>query len=278
MRTLVAALAVVAAGCVVPATEIGPNSIVDTLPPAADLLRLDAHGCNEAGAVTMNPTLGFNDGILPEPWVPADTTQYSGIPLSPGMVGVYHAAYECHMWEANGDVANHPSGGFVGILVEPPPFEGVEPVDNNILVATFATRDREIHRVLEDAGLYVYNAMGMVSGPPEGDLWTVQAILNTEGDGIYESDLAMQPGEPIDILRLWVIVDGKDGVLHPAKIDIENVGGTRWVGQGYFQHTLNADHPGGIANGHVGGLGFSDVERHVTFEVLGDVLEEMWDH
>lgn len=274
---IVLPLALLSAGCVGVGAPLEPSAAA---PPAASPLDLlvNAHECDEAGAITLNPTLGFNDGIVPAPFYPADTTPYAGIPLEAGMVGVYHAAYECHMWDVNGDVANHPGGGWVGILVEDPGFEGVEPVDLNILVATFATRDLEIHRVLSEAGLYVYNAMAHVNGDEIAGTWTVQAILNTEGDGIYESDLVMQPGDPIPLFRLWVILDGPDGRLHPAYFDIAQEGGTRWIGQGYFQHTLNADHPGGVANGHVGGLGFTGVQRTITFTVLPDVMEERWDH
>lgn len=242
-------------------------------------LALEAHGCSEAGGVTLNPTLGSNDGILPQPWVPADTTPYTGVSMEAGNVGVYHSAFECHEWTVNGDRSSHVSGGYVGMVVEPPPFEGVEPVDVNFLVATFVTRDANLKGVLDRAGWYSYDGLGHVNGGEVDGAWIVQAVLNTAGDGIYESDLVLQPDEDIEVVRLWFIVDGKDGILHPAYLDWIQSEGVRWTGNGYFQHTLNADHPGGVAAANVGGLGFSSVTRTARFEVLEEVvLEEMWDH
>lgn len=269
------------AGCLgSPSSDLDGLTVTLPAEPARPLLAVEAHKCSLAGGVTTNPGPPQTaDEFLPKPFQAADTSGYLGVPATGTSFGVLHSAFSCHMWTVNGQASHLAAGGFVGALVKPPPFQEVKPVDHNILVATLSTRNEVITNVLKDAGWYVYPGLGTVDEDEEGGMWWVRAVLATAGDGTYESILTMQPRGPSwDVLRFWLIVDGKDGELHPAHFDLRLKGGTTYVGPGYFSHIGGGDHFGGQAVAPVGGLGFKGFDFEVDFGVLQATVETMYDH
>lgn len=267
------------AGCIQATTpSLGnPNTLGEAA--GAHSLEIQATKCMEAGAVTTNPDLPMFGGVLPAPWEPADTSGYLGAPATGTAIGVYHAAFACDMWVVNGRHEHEPSGGFVGILVEPPPFDEVGRVDHNILVATISSRNDDVVQHFHDAGIYVYPGIGHVDADESGEPWFVRAVLATSGDGVYESILTMNAqGDVWPTLRLWFIAQGEDGKLHPAYFDMNQKKGQTFVGPGLFDHVGSGDHLFIGTAAPVGGLGFRGFDFTVTFGVLKATVEKMWDH
>lgn len=248
--------------------------------PGLPNLDVVGHECAMAGAVTLNPVPpALATDVFPAPWRPADTSGYAGLPATGTAIGVWHAAFECENWMVNGDHSHLASGGFVGALVEPPPFDEVAKVDHNFLVATVATRNEDIQNFFKAQGWYVYPGLGMLDRPEDSGTWFTRAVLATAGDGNYESDLALRPeGPAYPVLRMWIIVDGEDGQLHPAYLDVVVDGGTVYRGPGAFFHSGTGDHTGGATAAAVGGLGLADFHFALRFGVLGATVEKMWDH
>lgn len=275
------ALLVILSGCLggsTPKVIDDSASIVET----GVSLAIEGESCFMAGAVSLNPWLlgSAAAGVFPEPFAPADTSGYTGAPATGTAIGVWHAPFECEGWAVNGEHSHSTAtGGIVAALVEAPPFEEVEAVDHNFLVATLASRNDAVVEFFKDNGWYVYPGMGTLGMQKEPGTWFTRAVLSTAGDGVYESFLSLESkGASWPTLRFWLIVEGEDDRLHPARLDFLLTGGATHIGPSVFTHTGAGDHVGGVTGAPMGGLGFRDFAFTIEFEILEATMEEMWDH
>lgn len=279
-------LAVLAAGCAAPPAALddadaAPGAASATLPA----LRLEARGCLEGGGHSVHRNV---PGYLPEPWVPADViddvgeqvvhSELGGVVLGPTM-GNYHATVVCESWTLNGEERDLVLG-FVGMKVEPPPFDDGTPT-KHYLVTVVATSDPDLQALLHAAGFHATLTSGEATWMPGATLHT---LLDTADHGVYESAFATKPHKPMDAgpFRLWWQMENPDGTFSPIALDLRNSGGEHLVAeaQGWFHHLRTEDHaplPG--AGGWTAGLAYRDFDRVLTLGPRPDVkLQEAYVH
>lgn len=286
---------VVLAGCL-GATPLEPtvSGTGNAAPDDAPRLDLSGTGCAAAGGVGQNPrNPGAPDSAygVPEPFKMSDTWEYVEAPPGPiASIGNLHMGLVCETWTISGVHTHMPSVGLIALVVEPPPFEGIEPVERNFLLSTLATHDEGLTRAIDGLGFYVYPGTArLYPGAVGGDVsprffdgegaWDVTATVETAGDGIYKSGLTLrEKGATWDTLRFWIIAAGEDGLLHPVALDLRLSSGSTYIGTGTFSHLNTGKHAGDRADRYMGGVGFQmfDLSADLTW-VEGEV-SGMWDH
>jgi hypothetical protein len=284
MKALAPVLAAIAlfAGC-----TSSPSLESASLAPGADAgastVQIHAEGCTLAGAVAANPGVVADAIPLPKPFQAGDVTWYfdgqtRGDAL---LVGNYHTALVCAMGMM-GERHLHMMGmGFVGLAVKAPRIDGVEPAQHNFLLSTIATSDRDLADAIQKVGFRVYPAQVRIS-PLESDAASAaDAVIETSGDGIYESVVHWQKEHDFQTLRFWMIVEGADGQLHVAHADARmtpRAGARMFTGESFFSHTLTSKHPGGMAYDAAGSLSYVGFDLDLEIAVLPDVADGMWMH
>ena len=257
-------------------------------PPGLPALDLRGEGCREGGGHSVHPKF-LNP--LPEPWVPADVLEDVGpqlvyseipdptrpVPAEGNTIGNYHATFACDRWWLGG--VEKPAGlvlGFVGMKVEPPPFDDPGSVPTrSYLITVIGAADEELLRLLNEAGFHAVPSTGLIENLPLGHRRT---LLDTDGHGIYESLFVpkrmgeMTPGP----MRLWWQHEAAGG-FRPIALDFVNDGGVHLAAeaQGTFTHTETHDHdplPG--AYGHTAALLYEGFGRTVSWGPRPDVTLE----
>ncbi|MGQ0536214.1 MAG: hypothetical protein ACT4PT_09090 [Methanobacteriota archaeon] len=279
--------AILVSGCLGASTESAEP--LSTLPEElAKALALDASGCDVAGSIGINPLppgVTNEDVGIPAPFEWAETWEYAGVPEGPVQSpGNWHAAVVCDEWVLGPRHEHMPNFGVVGLAVKPPPFDvGLPSADRHFLVSTVATQDADLTRAVTEAGFFVYQGAGRMYGAEDGEPFAVIAIVETAGDGLYESDMLMERA-PTDFerVRFWLIVEDADGSLHPAALDMGVVEGGTYYGKGPFSHTNTGKHPPGggmtATRPYMGGLGFFDADLEFSLTKVEATLEEKWIH
>src|SRR5438552_3742129 len=67
-----------------------------------------------------------------------------------------------------------------------------------------------------------------------------EAVVETAGDGIYQSDIHLAQKHPIEPIRYWLVVDAGDGTLRLASLDLNftpRSGAAMYTGEAAFTHT-----------------------------------------
>lgn len=289
---LVAAVAF--AGC---ASSDPPSPAGDeAAPPGAgttDAL-LQATDCIEGGGHSVHPK--FPD-YLPQPWLPADVLDDTGtppltsefwshptgaVPEEGNTMGNWHVTMMCGSTTAGGGrmVADHVFG-FVGMRVEPPPFDTGPAVERHYLVTVIASNDAGLRERLHDRGFHAVDVAGHVGVQDNG---LFHNVLDTAGHGVYESYFSpIEAGEMPASYRLWFQRDNGDGTFSPVALDVQNAGGTRLRAEGFygtFTHLETEDHsplPG--AAGESPGVGYTGFDRVITFGPAPNVtMDEAYIH
>ncbi len=142
MRAVLFVLMVVLAGCASsPSSPADDPAPVQATPALETPWNLELTGCTAVSGVSVYPRAAYMASAAspPEPFVPADIRSEVGdarVASANGagwfttgneVAGHWHTAIRC----------NELSWGFVGIRIEPPPFDDV-PVENNILLAVWS--------------------------------------------------------------------------------------------------------------------------------------------
>lgn len=296
-------LALLAAGCTSTPDADDATSLAaaSTGGEPASPLGLAATGCFEGGGHSVHPIM-FNP--LPEPWVPADVLSDVGpqllysevpdpmrpIPEEGNTMGNYHATVWCEGWTLDGAPLADVLFGFVGMKVEPPPFDvGSEPATHHYLVTVIATSDDDILARLQAAGIAALKATGEQEVLPGG---TLRVRMWTDGNGDYDSIFKPQEMGPSKAarVRLWWqggyghgdhAAQGAEG-YRPIALDMVNAGGTHYTaeGQGYFSHSGTDHHaplPG--AHGQAAALMYDGFDRVFEFGPRPDItIAQAYDH
>ena len=308
---LAVALAALAfAGCLgAPAAPLDAEGDRLTLPPSGPAFpRLDLADCTEGGGHS-NYNLDLLQGLMPEPWILADVTEDIGpvtvtntVPPTPAtgpQSGIYHAAFRCGGFLLDGEEQGPLSGGYVGIRVEPPPFD-TGGAARHYLVITFSTDHAALNQLLNDAGYHVPSASVVVE--QVGPLF--HSVLDDAEHGVYEAHF--QPVEAgakwEGTLRLWLQLGAEQGhhgglaaqahdAIRPVALDLTDAGGTHLHARdasAVFSHSRTTDHDqnlGGVTvpvpavAGTTAGLGYVGFTRSLTLGPQPDYrLAEAWDH
>jgi hypothetical protein len=307
---LAGVLAVVAlAGCIAPAqpADLAPAASEPSAATPA-FPAMDLADCIEGGGHSVYD-MALLQGLMPEPWMLVDVTEDTG-PVSlgntvppmptPGPVsGIYHAAFTCASFALDGEEQGPLSGGFVGIRVEPPPFD-TGGAQRHYLVVTFATDNAQVNEAIKAAGLHVADAAVTVErlGP------LFHTVLDDVEHGVYEVHY-----EPIEAgpkwegtVRIWIQLgaghhgefqsQAHDEVIRPVALDLVDAGGVHLHARdasAVFSHTRTNDHDqdlgGGVVipvpgvAGNTAGLGYQGFQRSIRLGPNPGVgLAEAWDH
>lgn len=318
-RVLVASLAVVTvlAGCI--GTPAQPSEGPRDLAPAAAGLamapvpRMELADCIEGGGHS-NYNLGDIQPMMPEPWQLTDVTDDIGpvtitntIPPTPAtgpQSGIYHAAFRCQSFLLDGEEQGPLSGGFVGIRVEPPPFDTGPAALKHYLVVTFATDNDAVNAALGTAGLDL--GTSAVTLDTVGPFF--HSVLDEADHGVYESHFQpVEAGAKEDgIVRIWLQHGAEHHAaegdleamahdapgIHPRALDLVDTGGEHFTAQdatAVFSHTRTNDHDQDFGIGVVvpvpgvwgqtAGLGYRGFSRVLVPGPQPAVaLETAWDH
>lgn len=252
-----------------------------------------AKGCVEGGGHSVHPKL---PDYLPDPWEPQDvmddtgkpplTTEFyshpdQAIPQDGNTMGNWHVTMLCASSSLDGrDLPGHVFG-YVGMRVQPPPFDNGTPVDRHYLITVIATNDKEFRELLHHRGFHATDATGHVGLQDTG---LFHNILETADHGTYEAYFRPEPagGMPATY-RLWFQKDNGDGTFSPVALDVHNTGGSRLRAAdfyGTFTHTGTDDHaplPG--AYGESPAVAYTGFDRVVTPGPTPDVrLPEAYVH
>ena len=290
------------AGCINAAPSPGPLHEASIVPPPSDhALRLATSDCNEAGGQSTYNLAGFSD-VLPKPWRPADVRDDVGNPVvlstevntGGGLAGIYHATFLCKTYDLDGQAGSDLMMGFVGVRVEPPPFDPGG-ADKQYLVSVFTAGNEDVHHALMDMGFELHTGKGIIE--PLGAFLHQQ--LDDEMHGVYDTRFVPKDVGPAKggVTRLWLIVgsehhdhaaaaapgNGGGSFYHPIAIDMANTGGEHLVaeqGEAAFTHLRTDDHgvvPG--AAGNVAAQAWMGFDRVLTMGPMPDVmLEQTWEH
>lgn len=282
-----AALAMLA-GCLAssPAADLAPASVPDAAAPSALAVASD---CQEGGGHS-NYWRDDLQSLLPEPWVAADVADdlgrpvisSNGIPVTGEQAGIYHTTVVCEAWSFDGVAVDGPLvWGFVGIRVEPPPFDDGSATAHYLLdVLSFEPADL-LARVA-GAGVHASEGTGSLAWR-DGDV--LHTILDDVDHGHYEAVLPVkEKGAKVDgVTRLWML-HGEDGAYRPASLDLVDAGGgAHWVvatPAAAFAHTDTQDHaPLPAGTGNVAALAYTGFDRTLRLGPAPDVvLAENWAH
>ena len=297
MRVLLLLLALLA-GCATPgATEAGPEEgAPDAAAAGLAPLGLAGTSCVEGGGHSVHPA-SLNP--LPEPWLPADVLGDVGpqvvysempdpfypVPTEGQTMGNYHATMWCEGWTLDGAPRDDLFIGFVGMKVEPPPFDSGPTATHHYLVTVVATNDDEVLARLQAAGIEAMKATASREPLAQGAL---RIQMMTEKNGDYDSLFKPRPfGEMTATrVRLWWQqgYDGHGGGegahdahgegYRPLALDLVATGGEHFVaeGQGYFAHSGNEHHaplPG--AYGQAAALYYEGFDRTLEWGPRPDV-------
>lgn len=268
---------VVVSGCLAqPAPQQAPGLAPASAEAApAPAFRLEAQGCVEGGGHSAHPKW---DDYLPEPWRPADVQDdvgpvvltsewflHPGQAVSQETMGNYHATVACDAWSLDGRPLDGHVFGFVGMKVEPPPFDAGPPADRHYLVTVLATSDHGLQETLHGLGFHASMTAGVAALDATG---LFHNVLDTEDHGVYESRFpTAEMGPMVPRMRLWWQLENDDGTFSPISLDLANEGGTHLRGQanaGWFSHLRTEDHaplPG--AAGDIYGLAYQGFDRVV---------------
>ncbi|HEV8361633.1 MAG TPA: hypothetical protein VGR28_14385 [Candidatus Thermoplasmatota archaeon] len=286
--------AVALAGCLGAAPA--PQDLGATAPapvvavPADHGLRLDAQDCTEGGGYSTYNKADL-EGLLPAPWVLADVSADLGDPLvlglaegpnmGGGIAGIYHATWQCATHTMDGEDGGAILGGFVGLRVEPPPFDSGGAA-RHYFVTVLSSGDHHLLEHLEQNGFaHVGDAQGVVEwlGP------VFHQVLDDAMHGRYEVHFVAHEAGPKDdgVTRLWMLFEGDDADYHPRSLDLLDTGGVHYYaeqGNGPFTHTNTDDHaPLPAAAGNVAGLAFEGFARTVTVGPAPPVaLDQTFEH
>lgn len=249
--------------------------------------------CVEGGGHSVHPDL---PDYLPDPWEPADvmddtgrpplTTEFWGhpdqaIPEDGNTMGNWHVTMMCAASRLDGrDLPGHVFG-YVGMRVEPPPFDTGPAMERHYLVTVVASNDAGLRDLLHHRGFHATDATGHV-GEAEGGL--MHNILDTADHGVYESYWSPEPaGVMPSSYRLWFQKENKDGTFSPVALDVRNEGGARQRAQGFygtFTHLETQDHaplPG--AGGECPAVAYTGFARTIVPGPAPNVtLEEAYIH
>jgi hypothetical protein len=248
--------------------------------------------CLEGGGHSVHPEL---PDYLPEPWDPADVMEDTGkppvyteapfhpqyvVPQDGNSMGNWHVAVTCGSDAFNGrDLAEHVFG-YVGMRVEPPPFDEGPPADRHYLVTVISSNDGAVREALHHAGFHATDATGWAVVRDDG---VFHSILDTDGHGVYESYFMPMPGGDMPgRFRLWFQMENGNGTFSPVALDVENTGGERLRADPYgtFTHLETEDHaplPG--AGGESPQVAYTGFSRTMTLGPRPSVyLEEAYVH
>lgn len=297
--------ALLTAGCVdVPEADPGTTldaAIAEGAPGAP--LGLAGTSCWEGGGHSVHPIV-YNP--LPEPWMPADVIGDVGaqlvysempdpanpIPQEGTTMGNWHATVLCEGWTLDGVEKPDLLLGYVGMKVEPPPFDDAsEPASHHYLVTVIATNDDDLLARLQEAGYAAIRATAEKMVAPDG---TVRVQMFTDGNGEYDSLFRPKEMGAMEAtrIRIWYQstpdghgVHGHEpsgerpdraaGEFRPIALDLVSTGGTHIAaeGQGYFSHSGTAHHaplPG--AYGQAAAFGHVGFDRVVEWGPRPDVV------
>lgn len=293
---LTVVLALLAAGCVTPSG--GPLGPASTAAPS-DLSgpAIEAKGCVQAGGHSSWDSTGEDENagerMLPAPWIMADVSGDLDHPKlvstlvpfpsigSGRMAGNYHASIVCESYVLDGKAADGPLRlGFVGIKVEPPPFD-VPTADGSSIVAEYlsvlwSVNDEALLDRYVDAGIHATKGATILADP-EGPF--LHTLLDDADHGVYESYIRYREvGEkPAGVVRVWLLPmhPAEDGKYHPIPIDMLDTPARHLTSDGFgtFSHMRTDDHNNdtGLATlplpgvaGAIQGLAYEGFDRTIT--------------
>lgn len=286
--------------------EPGPSLVA--VDPGLPPLGLAGASCMEGGGHSVHPKSFWSSGaadVVPAPWVPADVLEDVGpqltfselpdparpVPSEGNTMGNYHATMWCDAWTLDGDPADDDVFfGFVGMRVEPPPFDDPSvPATHHYVVTVVATNDDVVLERLRAAGIHAFGATATKAETPGGAL---RIQMRTEGNGDYDSLFVPEAYGEMHAkrVRLWWQSEPEgeaghaghgagegshgEGAFRPVALDLVASGGTHSVAsaQGYFSHSGTAHHaplPG--AYGHTAAVLFKGFDRVVEWGPRPDV-------
>lgn len=261
--------------------------------PTEESFRLESTDCIEGGGHSVHPKL---PDYLPEPWLPADVLDDTGtppltsefwahptgaVPEEGNTMGNWHVTVMCAATTVDGRAVQDHVFGYVGMRVEPPPFDTGEPVERHYLITVIASNDAAVREELHHHGFHAVDVAGHVGIQDNG---LFHNVLDTDGHGVYESyfrptEAGAMPGS----YRLWFQKENGDGTFSPVALDVHNTGGTRLRAEGFygtFTHLETEDHaplPG--AAGECPGVGYTGFGRVITVGPAPNVtLDEAYIH
>jgi hypothetical protein len=298
------ALAAVMAGCTGPsqplsgkANDADPGAATSWL-PGFDLTLRD---CREGGGVTVYG-LGEDRSGPTFPFARADTRAELGHPpltsdfptprpVEGPTTGMWHMTLQCASYTWKGEERSNFVLGWIGVLVQPPPWDAAPPAARQFFVGDLSVGDPDVRAALhEGAGLH---ASQLVEARAE---WLAPDLLHTLVDdadhGRFETHARMRMETRTDasLTRLWFYLHtgeapGPDGKpephFRPVSLDLEDAGiAVHTVeGLGRFTHTRTQAHawPGAFDN--VGGLLWEGFDRAVRAGPSPDIaFNRTWVH
>lgn len=297
LLALLGLLSFLAAGCAAPDDAAADAPTGDGHdhgdPASAPAFLFQGTDCLEGGGHSVHPK--FPD-YLPDPWEPADVLEDTGkppltsefwghpdgaIPQEGNTMGNWHVTMMCASSALDGrDLPGHVFG-YVGMRIEPPPFDTGAPADRHYLITVVASNDAAFRELLHHRGFHATDATGHI-GEREGGM--MHNILDTADHGVYESYWRPEAaGDMPASYRLWFQKENDDGTFSPVALDVRNDGGARQRAQGFygtFTHLETQDHaplPG--AGGECPAVAYTGFARTIVPGPAPNVtLEEAYIH
>jgi hypothetical protein len=257
---------------------------------------VEMSNCREGGGVSLYESQKGDTGPT-DPLLREDIAELLGDPkigsyyrpITEGRAtGIWHISTICESYSVNGDDRGAFEGGWVGVRVEPPPWDD-SGIEHQFFLPDISFKDGQIVQDLQD-GLLMHTSR-MVDGRLD---WVgpaaIHQVMDDEDHGVFQSHVTMREYGTMEVerMRMWVYADltgnfnhghdhaaeGAESPGHvphgfqPVAIDFINTGqADQWVhvdGGGFLSHT-RTDHHGetGGAAGNVGGIAWEGFDRTI---------------